>query len=144
MKFPRTVRIFHGQLDASPFVGLLFLLAILLLLNSSLVFIPGVPISLPEAADVPGVTGSPLVVEADAKGRFYFQSQIVSERDLLPGLRRAAQQAGEPPTLLLVMDKHVDLETINRLSLVARQAGLTNLAWATRQAVPARSTNGAR
>ena len=49
MKFPRNARIFRGQLDASPFVGVLFLVAIFLLLNSSLVFVPGIAINLPEA-----------------------------------------------------------------------------------------------
>jgi biopolymer transport protein ExbD len=135
MKFPRTVRVFHGQLDASPFVGFLFLLAILLLLNSSLVFIPGVPIRLPEAKNLPGVTGPTVVVAADANGRFYFRNQIVNENELLPGLRRAARDAGGPLTLVLLTDRRMDEGTLIRLGMLAREAGLTNALLATRPPV---------
>ena len=81
MKFPRNARIFRGQLDASPFVGVLFLVAIFLLLNSSLVFVPGVAIKLPEAADLPGVIGPTFTVVVDSNRHFYFRSQIIKEGD---------------------------------------------------------------
>ena len=54
MRFPHNTKIFRGQLDAAPFLGVFFLLLIFLLLNSSLVFTPGVEIQLPETANVPG------------------------------------------------------------------------------------------
>ena len=53
MRFPHNTKIFRGQLDAAPFVGVFFLLVIFLLFNSGLVFTPGVPIRLPEADGLP-------------------------------------------------------------------------------------------
>jgi len=79
MKFPRNARIFRGQLDASPFVGVLFLVAIFLLLNSSLVFVPGVAIKLPEAADLPGVFCPTFSVVVVSNRLFYCLIQIFKE-----------------------------------------------------------------
>ncbi len=124
MKFPRNARIFRGQLDASPFVGVLFLLAIFLLLNSSLVFLPGVPIRLPEASGLPGVTGPTITVAVDTNRRLYFRNQVIREGDLLIELRQAARAAKEPLTLVLMMDKAVPIETFVQLAKLAREAGL--------------------
>ena len=144
MKFPRTVRIFHGQLDASPFVGLLFLLAIFLLLESSLVFTPGVPIHLPEAANLPGVTGTTIAVAVDANGRFYFRSQVIGADKLRTELSRAARSTPEPLTLVLRADKRVDLETLTRLQLLAAEAGWSNQVLATRPPVASAPTDSSQ
>ena len=101
MKFPRNARIFRGQLDASPFVGVLFLVAIFLLLNSSLVFVPGVAINLPEAADLPGVTGRTVTVAVDTSRHLYFRNQIIQENEL-PPLLEAAEAGGTRILLLIV------------------------------------------
>ncbi len=133
MKFPRNARIFRGQLDASPFVGVLFLVAIFLLLNSSLVFTPGVAIKLPEAADLPGATNATVAVAIDQAGRFYFQNQIVSEEKLKLKLREAAQQTREPRTLVLLADESVPHGTQMRVLNLAREAGLKEVLYATRE-----------
>ncbi len=124
MKFPRNARIFRGQLDASPFVGVLFLVAIFLLLNSSLVFLPGVAVRLPEAADLPGVTGPTLTVVVDTNRRLYFRNQVIRENDLLAQLRKAARETKEPPVLVLMADRTVLYDTIIHLAELARAAGL--------------------
>jgi len=124
MKFPRNARIFRGQLDASPFVGVLFLVAIFLLLNSSLVFLPGVAVRLPEAADLPGVTGPTLTVVVDTNRRLYFRNQVIRENDLLAQLRKAARETKEPPVLVLMADRTVSYDTIIHLAELARAAGL--------------------
>src|SRR2546422_279024 len=98
MKFPRNARIFRGQLDASPFVGVLFLVAIFLLLNSSLVFTPGVAVKLPEATDLPGATNATVAVAIDQAGRFYFQNQVVSKDKLKLKLRETVRRTREPLT----------------------------------------------
>src|SRR5213593_4053570 len=132
MKYPRNARIFRGQLDASPFVGVLFLVAIFLLLNSSLVFLPGVPIRLPEASDLPGVTGPTVTVAVDTNRRLYFRNQVIRESDLLMELRQAARRAKEPLTLVLMMDKAVPIDTFVELAKLAREAGLDKVLYATR------------
>jgi len=140
MRFPRTARIFRGQLDASPFVGVLFLVAIFLLLNSSLVFLPGVAIRLPEGSDLQGVTGPTVTVAVDAYRRLYFRNQAIRENDLLTHLRRAAREGHEPPVLVLMADKAVPYETIIQLAKLAREAGLKETLLATSPAPPARTT----
>src|SRR5439155_2490154 len=122
MKFPRNARIFRGQLDASPFVGVLFLVALFLVLNSSLVFLPGVPIRLPEAADLPGVAGPPLTVAVDQNGTFYFRNQVIQEERLRRELHQAAQETAQPLTLVLLADKSVPYGTIFHLANLASAA----------------------
>jgi len=143
MKLPRNARIFRGQLDASPFVGVLFLVAMFLLLNSSLVFLPGVSIRLPEASGWPGVIGPTVTVAVDTNHRLYFRNQVIRESELLTELRQAARAAGEPAVLVLMVDKTVPYDTIVRLANLAREAGLKETLFATRPpTVPARATGG--
>ncbi len=139
MKFPRNARIFRGQLDASPFVGVLFLVAIFLLLNSSLVFVPGVAIKLPEAADLPGVIGPTFTVVVDSNRHFYFRSQIIKEGDLQVELRKAALETKERRTLMLVADKTVSVDTLVQLAELARAAGLKDAILVTRPPATART-----
>jgi biopolymer transport protein ExbD len=140
MKFPRNARIFRGQLDASPFVGVLFLVAIFLLLNSSLVFVPGVAIKLPEAAGLPGITGPTVTVAVDANRHFYFRNQIIKEADLQVELRKAALETREPLTLMLLADKTVPLDTMVQLGKLALAAGLKEAIFVTRPPLaPART-----
>ncbi len=140
MKFPRNARIFRGQLDASPFVGVLFLVAIFLLLNSSLVFVPGVAIELPEAADLPGIIGPTVTVAVDSNRQYYFRNQIIKESDLQVELRKAALETKERLTLMLLADKTVSADTLVQLAKLARAAGLKEAILVTRQpAVPGRT-----
>ena len=145
MKFPRHARIFCGQLDASPFVGVLFLVAIFLLLNSSLVFLPGVPIDLPQAADLSGVTGRPIAVAVDRNGRFYFRNQVINRNELQLELHKAVRESKESPPLVLMFDKSVPCGTVmNLLAGLAHEAGVKQAWLASRPImVPAR-TNAAR
>jgi len=136
MKFPRNARIFRGQLDASPFVGVLFLVAIFLLLNSSLVFVPGVAIKLPEAADLPGIIGPTVTVAVDTNRHFYFRNQIIKENDLQVELRKAALETREPLTLMLLADKTVPWDTMVQLAKLARAAGLKEAILVTRPPAP--------
>ena len=144
MKFPRNARIFRGQLDASPFVGVLFLVAIFLLLNSSLVFLPGVAIKLPEAADLPGVIGPTITVAVDANRHFYFRYQIIRENDLQIELRKAVLETREPLTLMLLADKTVPWDTMVQLAKLARAAGLKEAILVTRPPVAPAGTKTVR
>ena len=144
MKYPRNARIFRGQLDASPFVGVLFLVAIFLLLNSSLVFLPGVAIRLPEAADLPGVTGPTVAVAVDSQRRFYYRNQIVQETALQMELRKAVAETKEPLTVVLLADKSVPNETLVRLCDLARSAGVKQALLASRPPSPPSRTNVVR
>jgi biopolymer transport protein ExbD len=144
MRFPRHTKVFRGQLDAAPYAGVFFLLALFLLLSSSIVFTPGVPIELPEAANVPGVTGPTFAIAIDSEGRIYFDNQVTNEERLRQRLRDAA--ASEPElTLVLQADNAVKWATVARLILVAREAGVKRAVQATRPPVmPAPRISDAR
>ena len=132
MKFPRSNRTLHGQLDAAPFAGVFFLLLIFVALSSNLVFIPGVPIRLPQAANLSGTPNPTVAVAVDASGQLYFENQIVTEDRLRQSLEREARQARGPLTLVVQADQDVKYDTVVRLGLLAREAGIADALLATR------------
>ena len=134
MRYPRHTKVFRGQLDAAPYAGVFFLLAMFLLLNSSIVFTPGLPIQLPEAADVPGITGPTLAIAVDDGSRIYFDNQVTNEERLRQRLRDAV---GSTPDLTLVIqaDDDVKWATLARLMVLARDAGVKTAVPTTRPPV---------
>jgi biopolymer transport protein ExbD len=83
-----------------------------------------VAVRLPEAADLPGITGPTLTVVVDANRRLYFRNQVIRENDLLAQLRKAARETKESPVLVLMADRTVSYDTIIHLTEIARAAGL--------------------
>jgi biopolymer transport protein ExbD len=140
MRFARNTKIFRGQLDAAPYAGVFFLLAIFLLLNSSFVFTPGIEIQLPEAAALPGTTAPTMAVAIDDSSRIYFQNQVTSEAALR---KRLADAVASAPDLTLVIQAHknVKWDTLARVMLVAREAGVKTALPATRPPVVPAPTN---
>ena len=125
MKFPRNAKVFRGQLDAAPMAGVFFLLVLFMLLNSSLVFIPGVRIDLPRAEGRPlaGVTGPMVMVAVDLSGNLYFANQIIQPNQLSGKLKSIAE-AMPDTTLIVQADKDVKLDAFFRLSKLASEAGI--------------------
>ncbi len=123
MKFPRNARILRGQLDAAPFVSLFFLLVIFLTL-ASLVYTPGVALKLPAGDRLPGTDRPTVPVAVDASGRFYYANQLIDEARLKARLQNLASAAGEPLVLLVQADQQVNYDTLTRLALLARDAGI--------------------
>lgn len=135
MRFPRNAKIFRGQLDAAPFAGVFFCLLVFLLLNSSLVFSPGVKIDLATAEDMPGHVGPSVVVAVDASGAFVYRNRIISEAELKSELRGEvlrAKSGQEELVLVALLDRGVDSQTLVRLAQLAKQAGIRQLLQATR------------
>lgn len=114
------------------FAGVFFILLIFILLHSQLVFTPGVPIRLPVVDELPGVIGRALVVSVDAGGQFYFDNQLTHARPLQQRLAQEAEAAGEALTLIIQADAAVSSGQVMELLALARRAGVTNAAWATR------------
>ena len=125
MKFPRNARIFRGQLDAAPFAAVFFLLVIFVLLTT-LVYTPGVHITLPStpAADIAGVDGPTVAVAVDKHGRSYYQNRMVSESDLKRALQEEVKKFPQPPTLILFSDQETAYGILVRLGELARSEGI--------------------
>ncbi len=127
MKFPRNARIFRGRLDVAPFALVFFLLAIFMMLTG-LVYTPGIGLELPRSRDLPGTDKPTVAVAIDPNGRLYYQNQIIEEPELRNQLSLAVKMSKEPLTLLVQADKGVTYEELVRLTLIARDAGITS-AW---------------
>src|SRR3954466_1890630 len=109
MKFPRNARIFRGQLDVAPF-AIVFLLLVMFLMLSSLIYTPGVHLQLPVGSDLPGTDKPPLSVALDKDGRLYFENQRIEENDLKMRLNRVATNSPEPLVVLVHADETVALK----------------------------------
>jgi biopolymer transport protein ExbD len=134
MRFSRNTKVFRGQLDAAPYAGVFFLLALFLLLHSSFVFMPGIEIQLPEASDLPGTANPAVAVAVDENSRIYFENQVTNEDALRQQLRKAAL---ETPNLTLIIqaDKRATADILQRLMRVARDAGIKQALQGTRPPV---------
>jgi biopolymer transport protein ExbD len=129
MKYPRNTKIFRGQLDAAPFAGVFFLLVLMLVVSSRLVFTPGVRVDLPQArVSLPGADRAMVVVAVDLGGQYYYRNQVITEEKLLEELRQALDQAREPLSLLILADRMARLESAVRLLSMARELGFEQ-AW---------------
>jgi biopolymer transport protein ExbD len=130
MKFPRHYRLLRGPFDMAPFAAVLFLLVMLLMLGT-LIPTPGVPLQLPVSDDLPGLDKPAVAMAVDAYGRFYFANQIVTEDKLKIALKAASRKSHDPLTLVIHADKNVIYEQLVHLTLLAREAGITNTLLAT-------------
>jgi len=142
MKFPRNARIFRGQLDAAPFAAVFFLLVLFLML-SSLTYTPGVALHLPTADGLAGTDKSTVSVAVDVNGRYYYENEAIEEPELRQRLRAAAKASTEPLALLVQADKSVSYDMLLHLSLLARDAGITEAWLATLPRVSANASSRA-
>jgi biopolymer transport protein ExbD len=133
MKYSRNLKVFRGQLDMAPFAGVLFLLVIFMLLNTNLVFTPGVPIDLPTAGmdEFPGLDKPSIVVALDERGIFYCNNQVVQAEGLKTILTDAAHSV---PGLVMIVhaDKNARMDSLANLNRIARDSGIAKVVMALR------------
>jgi len=130
MKLPRNAKIFRGQLDVAPFMGVFLLLLLFVMLRQHITFVPGIPIALPEAADLSGIQGPVLTIVMSGQGKLYFDNQELPDGQpqvLRELLARATTAAGHPVTLIVQADRGVSLGAWTELSLAAREAGIRDV-----------------
>ena len=127
MRFPHNAKIFRGQFEAAPYVSVFFLLVIFLLAHTSMVVVPGVPIELPVAADVPGTDGPIAVVAVDENDTFYFENQMCNEARLRERLKAVVERSPEPLTLVARAHRKASAEGTARLAVIARDAGFRKM-----------------
>ncbi len=131
MRLPRNFKMFRGGLDASAVAGTMFLLWMVTLLHSSLVLPAGIRLQLPEAEGLWGEVVPNLSVAVDRVGRLSFEHQLIHESNLVVRLREHVRERGTNQTLLLLADQTVSMETLARLSNLARIAGVRDIVLAT-------------
>jgi biopolymer transport protein ExbD len=127
MRFPHNAKIFRGQFDAAPYVGVFFLLVIFLLAHSAMVFVPGVPIDLPVGANLPGIEKPIAVIAVGADGTFYFENQMCDEKRLRERLKATVERSREPITLVTRIHRAAASEVFARLAMIARDVGILHL-----------------
>ena len=125
MKFPRHSRLLRGPFDMAPFAAVLFLLVIFVMIGG-LLPTPGLRLQLPMANDLPGTDHPTVAVAVDAQGRYYFANQIIAEDKLASALNAAAHKSRESLTLIIRADKTVTYQQLVHLTLLAREARITN------------------
>ena len=130
MKFPRNAKILRSHFDVTPFAAVFFVLLIFLMLGA-LIPTAGIPLQPPAADNLPGPARPTVAMAVDAQERLYFENQIVTESVLIPSLKAAVRGARTPLTLIIHADKAVSCDTLVRLSLLARDCGITNALLAT-------------
>ena len=130
MKFPRNAKNLRSPFEMAPFAAVFFLLVIFMLI-AALLPVPGLPLQLPVADDLPGIDRPAVSVAVDSGGRFYFANQIVSEAQLNSSLGKAVKNSRAPLTLVIHADKSVTFEQLVRLTLLARDAGIHDALLAT-------------
>lgn len=100
------------------------LLLIFMLLHSNLIYRPGVRIELPEMTEpVPGTSDASVVVAIDQNGQLYYESQIVTENELIKKLKVALAKSTGPLTLEILADKSGKVEPWTRLANRVRTIG---------------------
>ncbi|MBI3881856.1 MAG: biopolymer transporter ExbD [Verrucomicrobia bacterium] len=132
MKFATSIKIFRGQFDAAPFAGVLFVLVMLFMVHSALVFTPGVKINLPAEAGLSGASGPTVAVAIDPAGQLYFENQLIREPELRTRLAAAVKATATGLTLVIQADEGVDYQSIVRLGKLARETGFREALLATR------------
>jgi biopolymer transport protein ExbD len=133
MKFPRTAKILGSQSDAAPYATVFFLLMIFILI-AALLPTPGVSLSLvnlPTADNLSGVDQPTIAVAIDCSNRLYFANQLIAPAQLKTSLSNAVSRAPSPLTLVIEADRTVSYDEVLQLSLLARNAGITNALLAT-------------
>ncbi|MFN7140649.1 MAG: ExbD/TolR family protein [Limisphaerales bacterium] len=97
MRFPRNAKIFRGQLDVVPLVGVLFLLLIFILL-SSLVYTPGIPFRIDEEVSVSGTERRVLFISGKGEIVYNGQTNSISNLEFL-----RSEFSKLPPQSILVL-----------------------------------------
>ena len=130
MKFPRNTRLLRSPFEVAPFAAVFFLLVIFMMLGA-LLPVPGLPLRVPAADNLPGTLNPTVTVAVDADGRYFCANQLTDEGSLKTNLIAAKLKTRAPLTLIVHADEAVTYDQLVRLTLLARDAGITNIILAT-------------
>ncbi|HEV2456217.1 MAG TPA: biopolymer transporter ExbD [Verrucomicrobiae bacterium] len=142
MKFPRNAKLLRSPFDVAPFATVFFLIIIFLLLGAFLPA-PGLSLKLPQfevsnlSDDLPGTDKPTVAVAIDSAGRLFFSNQMVTESQLKIQLHHAVISSKAPLTLVIQADQLVTYSNLVTVSLLARDAGISDAILATQPRIVA-------
>ncbi len=130
-RYRTRLRYARGVVSAVPLADLVLILLLFVIMNSWHVLKPGVYVDLPESPFVSGVRSDAMVVTICREGFVFFDD----ERTTVEGLReRMVRAAAVRPGISIIIeaDQRVDHGTILRIFSMAMDAGVEEVAMATR------------
>lgn len=134
MRFPRQAKIFRGQLDAAPVASVFFLLVLMVMLQFSNIFIPGVRVDLRpegEVAENPHRT-----IRVLRSGKIAFREKNYDIEDLERYFREEKQLNRLPGNFLFDAEPGADTNLVNRIANVALEVGTRLKSEGTRMELP--------
>ena len=117
----------HGAPDLIPFINVFFLLLIFFMIGSSFVPISGIPVNLPEAAEVSNFSARKYVITLDRNGRIFFNDEVVDNLKQLRGKLRAFVSRNiddQRDAVVLRADRSNSFETISQIMALAEELHL--------------------
>ncbi|MDH5652658.1 MAG: biopolymer transporter ExbD [Gammaproteobacteria bacterium] len=124
------------ELNLTPLIDVVFLLLIFFMVSTTFNKESEITIELPEAAGKPLKTEEfVLEIEIDNQGRFYVNQQRVKDSKVLTLKRAIRHMQGnrKNPQLIISSDRNTPYQYVVTAMDAARQLGMVNLTFATKQ-----------
>jgi biopolymer transport protein ExbD len=144
MKFPRGAKIFVGQFDPLPYVGVFLCLLIFFLFFQSMILPAGVVVELSGVTNPQAVAPAAWRVVLDRQGNYYFENRLWEVRDLVSHLRDRISRREKAPDLMLEMDKEVTQQWMNMALSSFQEAGFSRIILVQHAAQPWNKSTGKR
>ncbi len=133
MKFVRNAKIFRGQLDVAPAVGVFFLLALMVLLHSAITFTPGLLVQL---GSVGTGTNAVPVLQLDMHGLAHYRGDELRLEKLEGIWLEEARMGKAPPLVWLATEPGTPTNLVLQAEIIAAAAGVTIRPLGTRVELP--------
>lgn len=135
MKYQRNLQYAKHKIDGTGFAAVLAIIILFLLIESPLVFKPGISIELPspQAEEIPGISGPTVVVGVDHNGVYYFDGKNTNEKQLLKQLTRIHERYPET-TVVIAADRIASIDSLATLSTIIYRSGIQRIHIATKPA----------
>src|SRR3569832_2023523 len=115
MKYPRNAKIFRGQLEAAPVACVFFVLLIMVLFHSSLVYTPGLPAELVQLNELRSSRSGKKELVIGADQSFIYENSKYKEQEFYQRLREQSRKGRAPKALLVHAPSSLDPEVMSRL-----------------------------
>ena len=125
------------ELNLTPLIDVVFLLLIFFMVSTTFNKQSEISIELPEASGKPLKTDKFVIeIEIDSQGRYFVNQQRVKDNKVATLKRaiRLTQGKEKKPQLIISSDRNTPYQSVITAMDAARQLGLVNLTFATKQA----------